>query len=165
MIQPRQADLRLCQILKNPLNFLTQEKGARHMKNRIVFSGVQMKWLAVLAGVLCLTVASGVSAEERDKPCAEDAAKFCKGMQPGEERMARCFKEHADELSPACKENIGKMKEEFKEFAEACKEDKEKLCKDTKPGGGRVLQCLKQHEGELSAACKEKMEQPRGRQK
>jgi gas vesicle protein len=134
------------------------------MKNRTVFSGIQMKWFAVLAGVFCLTMAASVSAEQNAKPCAEDAAKLCKGMQQGGGRMAQCLKEHSNELSPACKENMGKMKEKMQDFKQACKEDATKLCKDTKPGGGKIMQCLKQHEGELSAACKEKMAQPSGRQ-
>ncbi len=133
------------------------------MKNRTVFSGVQMKWFAVLAGVFCLTVATSVSAEQNTRPCAEDAAKLCKGVQQGEGRVARCLKEHANELSPACKKNIAEMKEKVQEFAQACKDDSAKLCKGTKPGGGRTLQCLKQHEGELSPACKEKMNQLGGR--
>lgn len=133
------------------------------MKNRTVFSGVQMKWFAVLAAMFCLTMASGVSAEEKDRPCAEDAAKLCKGIQQGEGRVAQCLKEHSNELSPACKTNIEKMKEKIQDFKEACKDDATKLCKAVKPGGGRILQCLKQHENELSAACKEKMEQPRAR--
>ena len=37
-----------------------------------------------------------------------------------------------------------------------CKEDAEKLCKGVEPGEGRIVRCLKQHEAELSAACKEK---------
>lgn len=38
-----------------------------------------------------------------------------------------------------------------------CKADAQKLCKDTKPGGGRVMACLKEHESELSPACKEQL--------
>ena len=135
------------------------------MKNRTEFSGVQMKLLVVFAGVFCLTVATGVSAEQNARPCAEDAARLCQDVQQGEGRVARCLKEHANELSPACKKNTAKAKEEVQEFAQACKDDSAKLCKGTKPGGGRILQCLKQHEGELSPACKEKMDQPRGRQR
>ena len=41
--------------------------------------------------------------------------------------------------------------------AGACRADAAKLCKDVKPGGGRVLQCLKQHESELSAPCRERL--------
>lgn len=36
----------------------------------------------------------------------------------------------------------------------ACKEDVDKFCKDVQPGGGRIMQCLKQHSADLSPACK-----------
>jgi len=44
-----------------------------------------------------------------------------------------------------------------------CKEDAERLCKGVEPGEGRILQCLKQHEAELSAACKQKRDSFRER--
>ncbi|MSQ60592.1 MAG: hypothetical protein EXR36_13365 [Betaproteobacteria bacterium] len=47
--------------------------------------------------------------------------------------------------------------------ADACRTDVAKLCKDVKPGGGRMLQCMKQHESELSAPCKERMAQGKKR--
>jgi Skp family chaperone for outer membrane proteins len=134
-----------------------------HMKNVTALSGVQMKWFAVLAGVFCLAIATDASAEQTAKPCAEDAAKLCQGVQQGGGRVAKCLKEHSKELSPACKGNMKKMKKKAKDFKEACKDDAKNFCKDEKRGGGRILKCLKQHEGELSPACKEAMEQPRGR--
>ena len=36
----------------------------------------------------------------------------------------------------------------------ACAEDIKKLCADAKPGAGGTAACLKQHDAELSAACK-----------
>lgn len=134
------------------------------MKNMTVFSGIQ-KLLAVLAAVFCLSVATGVSAETTSRPCVDDATRLCKGVQQGDGRIARCLKEHSSELSPGCKKNIGTEKEKVQELAQACKADSEKLCKGIQPGGGRILQCLKQHEGELSPACKEKMNQPKGKRK
>jgi hypothetical protein len=133
------------------------------MKNRTVFSGMQMNWLAVVAGLFCLSMAGSVSAEEVDRPCVADAKKLCKDVQPGEGRVARCMKEHEKELSPACKENIKKMKEKSREIAEACEDDAAKLCKGVEPGKGRILRCLKSHEGELSAACKQQMTAPHTR--
>lgn len=38
--------------------------------------------------------------------------------------------------------------------AQACQADARKHCPGARPGGGRVLGCLKQHEAELSAACR-----------
>lgn len=34
-----------------------------------------------------------------------------------------------------------------------CKADAEKLCKDVQPGEGRVIECLKTHQKELSPKC------------
>jgi hypothetical protein len=133
------------------------------MKNRAVFSGIQLNWLAVIAGVFCLSISAGVTAEEVDRPCVADAKKLCKDVQPGEGRVAQCMKEHEKELSPGCKQNLKKMKDKAKEVADACKGDAEKVCKDVKPGEGRILKCLKQHETELSPSCKEQLTQPRGK--
>jgi hypothetical protein len=38
-----------------------------------------------------------------------------------------------------------------------CADDIEKFCIEIKPGGGRVINCLKAHEAELTASCREKM--------
>jgi hypothetical protein len=35
----------------------------------------------------------------------------------------------------------------------ACKADVEKLCKDVQPGEGRILECMKTHQKELSPKC------------
>ncbi len=133
------------------------------MKNRTVFSVNQMNWLAPVAGAFLLFMTTGVSAEPVGKPCAADAERLCKGVQPGEGRVARCMKEHEKELSPGCKENIVKLKEKIRDVAEACKDDAARLCKDTKPGQGRVLRCLKQQEDKLSPACKEQLTPQRAR--
>jgi hypothetical protein len=39
-----------------------------------------------------------------------------------------------------------------------CKADKERLCKDVVVAKGTVVACLKQHEAELSDACKARLE-------
>ena len=133
------------------------------MNNVSAPSGVQMKWFAVLAGVFCLATATGASAAQNAKPCAEDAAKLCQGMQPGGRGVAKCLKEHSSELSPACKKNIAKAKRKARKFKKAYKDDAKKLCRDEKRGGGRIVKCLAQHQDELSPACKEMMDQPMGR--
>jgi hypothetical protein len=38
--------------------------------------------------------------------------------------------------------------------ASSCRDDMQKLCASVQPGGGRAVACLKQHAGELSAACR-----------
>jgi hypothetical protein len=43
-----------------------------------------------------------------------------------------------------------------------CADDIEKYCKDIKPGGGRILNCLKAHETELSVSCRGKISELQG---
>jgi Cysteine rich repeat len=145
------------------LNILTKESEKYKMENRTIFSAIRFNWFALIAGVFCLTMAVNVSAQQNARPCVEDAEKLCKGIQAGQGRLAQCLKEHSDQLSPACKANIAEAKEKIQDFTQACKDDMTKLCNGTKPGGGRILQCLKQHEAELTPACKEKMAQPKGK--
>jgi len=56
---------------------------------------------------------------------------------------------------------VGPVKAE--KGAGPCKADVEKFCKDVKPGGGRIIDCLKAHESELSADCKAKGMKAKGK--
>lgn len=42
---------------------------------------------------------------------------------------------------------------------QACRADYRKLCPGIQPGGGRVAECLKGHEAELTPACKAAVDQ------
>jgi hypothetical protein len=87
-------------------------------------------------------------------PCKQDIQKFCKDVKPGGGRLIECLKTHENELSAACKEKRSQLKEGLKGVHEACKQDVEKFCGQTHPGGGRVVECLKAHENEISSQCK-----------
>lgn len=39
-----------------------------------------------------------------------------------------------------------------------CTEEIRKFCAEVQPGGGRIMQCLKQHEARLSSACAQRMD-------
>ena len=43
--------------------------------------------------------------------------------------------------------------EEHSKAPKPCAADVQKFCKDVKPGEGRVIECLKSHQSELSQAC------------
>lgn len=40
-----------------------------------------------------------------------------------------------------------------------CAKDLAQFCKDVRPGGGRIISCLKEHEGELTSLCKDKLQE------
>ncbi len=136
------------------------------MKKRMGFGGSAGIMLAVFVvfGLSAAAERTAFAQHERGAgPCAQDVEKFCKDVQPGGGRIARCLKEHQNDLSAACKEKITEVKEEVKEVHEACKGDVEKFCKDVQPGGGRIAKCLKEHQNDLSAGCKGKIAEMKGR--
>ncbi len=86
-------------------------------------------------------------------PCAQDIQKLCSGVAPGGGRIMKCLHEHASEVSAACKERLQQGKEKVSDKMQSCKDDEQKFCKGVQPGGGRILECLKRHQNELSPAC------------
>ena len=100
-------------------------------------------------------LAAGEAKREMIKEaCQPDAEKFCKGIKPGEGRIAACLMAHERELAPACQKLVERVETAAREVREACQPDAEKLCQGIRPGGGRILACLKSHEAELSGPCK-----------
>jgi Cysteine rich repeat len=83
--------------------------------------------------------------------------RFCKDVKPGGGRPVRCLKEHEKDLSTQCKASIDEARAKVKEAQEACADDVQKLCKDVKPGGGRIVRCLKENEQQLSPECRDRL--------
>ncbi|MBI3546869.1 MAG: hypothetical protein HY081_09825 [Gammaproteobacteria bacterium] len=104
-------------------------------------------------------------AAESSKACAEDIKKFCGDVKPGKGQMHHCMAQHESELSPACKAEKQEMKAKAEKFHAACKGDVDKFCKDMKPGGGRMLSCLKRNQADLSDTCREQMQQAKAAHK
>jgi hypothetical protein len=46
-----------------------------------------------------------------------------------------------------------------------CADDLARFCRDVKPGGGRLVKCLKEHEKDLSPECKASIEAARAKAK
>jgi Cysteine rich repeat len=99
-------------------------------------------------------VAFAQAPQESGGACKADVERLCPGAQPGHGRVMRCLRDKEDQVSAECKAHIEEMRQRFQAAAEACKPDVEKFCQDVQPGGGRIIQCLRQHETELSDACK-----------
>jgi len=106
--------------------------------------------------VIIFGVSISAQTQETSKtdPCSADIQQLCKDIQPGGGRIAACLKEHNQELSQACKGHIANLEGNIRLFAKACKGDIQKYCKGIKPGGGRLIFCLKDHEPDLSDACR-----------
>jgi hypothetical protein len=115
------------------------------------FRNVLISTIALLA----VGLASGAAAQARkgDGPCAADAKKLCAGVEPGRGRIMKCLKDHEAEVSLACRSDMKAAKERAEQLREECKADAQKFCEGIKPGGGRILACLKSHRAELAPAC------------
>ena len=94
---------------------------------------------------------------EQKRPCAEEVEKFCKGVPPGEGRVAECLNKREKELSAECSEKVAEVRKKLEEAHEACADDIKRFCSDIEPGTGRLAKCLREHETELSPLCRPKV--------
>jgi len=118
--------------------------------------GKMKRFIAMTIALFCLSLWTGMNVYAEDtRPCAGDAAKFCKDVKPGGGRIANCLKEHEKDLSPACKKSTKEMMLRSKEAHQACADDIDRFCKDVQPGKGNIMGCLREHKGELSPECRE----------
>jgi hypothetical protein len=111
--------------------------------------------VASTIALLAAGVAANAGAQGRkgEGPCAADAKKFCGDVKPGGGRVVKCMKSHEAELSPACQAEMKRAEERIEQVKEECNADAKKFCKGIRPGGGRILACLKSHQSELAPAC------------
>ncbi|PJZ70880.1 hypothetical protein CH373_06340 [Leptospira perolatii] len=101
-----------------------------------------------------LNAQQGQGPNMQNHPCLNDKQTHCAGVQPGQGRMWKCLNNHMPKLSEQCKAHVMGMKGDMHGKMGACYEDREKHCANMQPGQGRILQCLKEKESELSPECK-----------
>jgi hypothetical protein len=110
--------------------------------------------IPLMIALFCMSLLVGIYAYAEDtRPCADDAAKFCKGVNPGGGRMAACLKEHQKDLTPVCRQRTENMMMRAKEMHKACADDIDKFCQNVQPGKGQIASCMREHKSELSAEC------------
>jgi hypothetical protein len=61
----------------------------------------------------------------------------------------RCLAEHNDKLSGGCRAKVSEAQSHH-----PCMKDMDRFCKDVQPGAGRIADCMKKHEAQLSPECK-----------
>jgi hypothetical protein len=111
--------------------------------------------ISLVTLIMFLGVVSTAQSQEpgRKGPCKGDIEKFCKDVKQGQGRIIKCLKGHENELSPICRNDLDAAREKEQEFVKNCKPDAERICKDVRPGNGRIIRCLRQHEAQLSPNC------------
>jgi Cysteine rich repeat len=90
--------------------------------------------------------------------CQADRQRFCANIQPGQGRIAQCLNQNKAQLSAPCRQKLeqrmNRMRARAQQVRQSCRADVQQFCAGVSRGQGRVYQCLKQNEAQLSAACK-----------
>jgi len=98
--------------------------------------------------------------------CAEDLAKFCSSVTPGEGRLIFCMMAHEDKISAKCdytlfdaSRNLGRALDLIEQAADVCWQDIEKHCANTPAGGGHIAQCLIANKATVASDCRTALDQ------
>lgn len=116
-----------------------------------------------LSAVICTPVlaAEDTSLIESVKTgCEKEIAAHCSTITPGEGRVLSCLYSHEDKLSSRCEFALYDAAAQLERAVAAlvyvnseCDQDMQANCATTKPGEGRILQCLKKSD-KVSDRCK-----------
>lgn len=93
--------------------------------------------------------------------CKDDVSKYCGNVGSTKGAVYQCLKEHANELSVACKEDIIANEERIqkaKECHQACNDDVRKLCIDKRSKRLGAVKCFQENEDQLSTPCQALMD-------
>lgn len=82
------------------------------------------------------------------RACADDYARLCRGVEPGDTRVLRCLSDQHEALSTGCSRAL-----RVAAVMQACAQDLREFCQGVVPGGGRGIACLRANRDRLSGNC------------
>jgi hypothetical protein len=128
-----------------------------------------MVWAVVIGMAL---VFGGVASAQQTlidsvvKGCDKELKTFCKDVTPGEGRVLACLYAFEDKLSGQCEYALYDAAAQLERAVNAlayaaneCRDDLTKFCADTKPGQGRLLQCIEKNDAKVSSRCKQALKE------
>ena len=95
--------------------------------------------------------------------CDAEVQQYCPDSLVGEDRQ-RCVMQRLKRLEPTCQQIVRQRMIRWREaegYKLACVEDVKRVCLAVQPGDGHMLQCLQEHEQDLSEGCYQSL--PKGR--
>ncbi len=97
--------------------------------------------------------------------CQQDMQRFCSSVTPGGNRMLACIYAHRDQISANCLQSLYNNAPHLQRaimamnnVASACQAELQTRCANVPPGSGRVERCLRNAESQLSAGCREALQ-------
>lgn len=126
-----------------------------------------MKKLIVVLGTATLLLASAMPILAAEnivatvaRGCETEIKTFCKDVTPGEGRILACLYARNDKLSGSCEYALYDAAVQLERavaalsyVANECADDLDKFCEAVEVGEGRLVNCLNQHEKEVSKRC------------
>jgi hypothetical protein len=114
---------------------------------------VLRKIILAIGAILALWP-SGATAQKLDiGPCIADFRKLCPRIEPGDDRLHSCMKEHVHEVSTPCLVTLAKFAE-VDEFDKQCSAAIKQQCASLKGKDEQFAACLKSAVASLSDSCK-----------
>ena len=94
--------------------------------------------------------------------CEKELDTYCKDVTPGEGRILACLYAFEDKLSLRCDYALYDAAAQLERavaaltyVANECGDDLKEYCSSVRSGGGRLLDCIKDHKKEVSKRCKQ----------
>ncbi len=87
--------------------------------------------------------------------CEAEVQQYCPDSLSGEDRR-RCVMQRLKRFDAPCQQIVRQRLVRWKEadgYKLACVDDVKRVCRGVLPGDGRLLQCLQEHEQDLSEGC------------
>ena len=115
-----------------------------------------MKIILMIGAVLMLW-SSNATAQERlaVRHCVADLRKLCPGIQPGNNHLRACMREHIRDVSFPCLVTLAKFAEVRRSLNEECSAHLRQQCANVERVGGRFRTCLRSAVASLSDTCKD----------
>jgi hypothetical protein len=136
------------------------------MKTRTTVLGALLA-SALLGGAALVARAQSVEgisarelAQEVTQGCANELQSYCQDVTPGNGRLLACLYAREDKLSAQCEyalydssAQLQRMVSALTYVAAECQSDLDKYCKSASGAQVGLVQCLEDHESELSSRC------------
>ena len=113
--------------------------------------------IILVTGAILMLWSSNATAQQRLAVghCVADLRRLCPGVQPGNNRLRACMREHIRDVSFPCLVTLAKFAEVRRTLSEECNAHIRQQCANVERGEGRLGACLRSAVASLSDTCKD----------